>query len=104
MYLCFELSMPSVASWNGKWSGEDNYYAIVKNVKTNTLSEPDYGYNFEDGWYAQVSVKEITSKEATKIRKKAQGFCDYDWMVDSLLRYGKILNSLQSKQMENTHE
>ena len=28
MIVCFELSMPNVGSWNGKWSGEDRRYII----------------------------------------------------------------------------
>ena len=31
MILCFELSMPSVGSWNGKWGGANSYYAKIIN-------------------------------------------------------------------------
>lgn len=30
MILCFELSMPYAASWNGKWSGADQGHYIFK--------------------------------------------------------------------------
>ena len=29
----FELTMPGVGSWNGRWSGEGRYYAILKKDK-----------------------------------------------------------------------
>ena len=30
MILCFELSMPYAASWNGEWSGADQGHYIFK--------------------------------------------------------------------------
>lgn len=34
MILCFELSMPYAASWNGKWSGADQgHYIYTDNLK-----------------------------------------------------------------------
>ena len=31
MILSFELSMPNIGSWNGKWTGSERVYAIIKN-------------------------------------------------------------------------
>lgn len=36
-YVSYELTMPNRASWNGRWSGENEKYFIVKR----------FGYNFE---------------------------------------------------------
>ena len=30
--LAFVLTMPNIGSWNGKWSGEGNFYAITRFV------------------------------------------------------------------------
>ena len=99
MILCFELSMPSRNSWNGSWSGEGNYYAIVKNMgrskkavkkAEDILKKGYYRYNFGDGWAAEVSIRQVNSEEVTKIRKKSKGFCGYDWMVDSIVSKGRI--------------
>jgi len=99
MILCFELSMPNVGSWNNGWSGEKNYYAKVinfgrtkkaKEKAASILKEGYYRYNFGDGWTAGISVKEIDAKEAAKIRRKSS-FCGYDWMVQSIKDYNKIL-------------
>lgn len=32
MLIAFVLTMPGKGSWNGKWTGEGNLYAIVKNI------------------------------------------------------------------------
>ena len=101
MILCFELSMPNVGSWNGRWSGEKNYYAKVINFGRTKkaiekakaiLKEGYYRYNFGDGWSAGINVKEVDAKEASKIRRKTKGFCGYDWMVQSIKDNNKIIS------------
>lgn len=111
MLMAFILTMPNVGSWNGKWTGESNLYARVMNYtqrygtskkakeKVVTLLEKqNYYYNFGDGWGANVAVRQVTASEAAKIRKKTKGFYGYDWMIDSILHYGEILNSQQIKE------
>lgn len=99
MWLCFRLSMPNVGSWNGKWTGEDNFYAVVKQFKTKKallaagLLKPYYHYNFGDGWSAGISITEVDGKEVRNIRRNTMGFCGYEWMIDSIVKNGKILNS-----------
>ena len=93
MLLSFELSMPGVSSWNGKWSGADNLYARVVNFgKTKTgeakakeiLGKGYFRYAFGDGWAAGITVKEVDAKTAAKIRRKSKGFYGYDWMIESI--------------------
>lgn len=99
--LCFELTMPGVASWNSRWSGEGRCYAKIKNVsKPNekpffpTKDNPtSFDFRWKDGWWARVSCRQVTSKEAEKIRKISDGFCGYDWMIDSILKHGKIVDN-----------
>jgi len=108
MALCFELSMPSNNAWNGKWTGEGTCFAIIKNLGRSKkakekieklLKKGSWYYSFGDGWAAQVDVREIFGAEITAMRGKSQGFCGYNWMVDSILDYGEILNSEQRKEM-----
>ncbi len=109
MQLAFILNMPGNNSWDGKWSGEGRLYAIVKTFSsqkaqlhaTQILAEGSYGYNFGDGWYARVDVKAVDASESRKIRKNSKGFCGYDWMVESIERHGKILNSLQERELRD---
>lgn len=97
--MCFTLSMPSNNAWNGKWTGEGNVYAIVRGTgRTKKYKEEmqailDKGYftySFGDGWTAGITVTEVSAAEAKKIQKKSQGFCGYDWMVDSIIMHGEI--------------
>lgn len=96
MTLGFYLSMPSNNSWNGKWSGDDRLYARVMPFKMkrqlldDIIAKGRHYYNFGDGWCACVEVKVIDAKEARRIRTKSQGFCGYDWMIDSILAHGGI--------------
>ena len=98
MILCFTLSMPNRASWNGRWSGEDKFYAMTRTFRNkedmenaNKLLHSGYfHYNFGDGWSAGISVRKVNSKEAATIRKKSAGFSGYDWMVDSIIKHGRI--------------
>lgn len=97
--LCFELSMPSNNAWNNRWSGEERYYAVTRNLgKTKRakakaegiLDEGYFTYNFGDGWCAGIKVKEVDAKQAARIRRTSKGVCGYDWMVDSILMHKEI--------------
>ena len=99
MILSFTLSMPNVGSWNGKWTGVNDLYAKIVNFGRSKKAEQKaqeildkgyYHYNFGDGWSAGVTVKNVSAKEAAKIRRASKGFCGYDWMVTSIRDKGKI--------------
>ena len=99
MWLCFRLSMPNVGSWNGKWTGEGDFYAVVRSFKTKQslevakLLKEYYHYDFGDGWAAGISITKVDLKEVRAIKKNTKGFCGYEWMIDSIVKNGKILNS-----------
>lgn len=101
MILAYTLSMPHANSWNGKWSGEGQDYIIIRSYRgdkavkkaTLILQESSFWYRWSDGWCARVDVKEVTSTEARKLRKKSCGFSGYDWMVKSIETYRKIYAS-----------
>lgn len=88
MILQFELTIPNVGSWNGVDTGKKEGCYIYRNIdkkQAETLINKSFYYNFGDGWGANVKV--------TKHKKqKSEGFRGYDWMVDEILKYGKIIN------------
>lgn len=96
MLISFELSMPSNNAWNYRWIGQDDLYAVVKSFRK--MPEADgkpivggrFSYNFGDGLVAAVTVREVTSSAAARIRKQSKGFCGYNWMIDSILSWGAI--------------
>lgn len=95
-YLIFVLSMPGNNSWNGKWSGEDNYHAIGRkyNNKDETpdriLQKMYHSHNFGDGWCAGIKIKEVNNKQFQTLIKKSVGFAGYEWMVDSIINHNEI--------------
>lgn len=106
MILVFELSMPQRGSWNGGWSAERDYFAIVKSFKSQKairraqeiMSQSPYHYSWSDGWGARVSVREIDAREAAGARRRSRGFCGYDWMVRTICDYGQILDDAQVRE------
>ena len=107
MILAFTLSMPNVASWNGKWSGEGMLYAKVINFGRSKKADEKakaildhgyYRYDFGDGWSAGINIKAVSPKEAASIRRKSKGFCAYDWMIDSIRLDGKIVAPSDRKE------
>ena len=90
--------MPNRGSWNGRWSGESTRHLLLRHLsntkanihKAEKLQGGRY-YRWNDGWGANVNVSLIEGKTAAYWRKQSDGFCGYDWMVDSLLQHGKIL-------------
>ena len=98
-YLIFKLSMPHRGSWNNKWSGENINYTIAKRFYKNDFKKlPDivgkyHEYRWDDGWTAVVKVQHLTNiKEVKQLTKNSKGFCGYDWMIESLLKFGKIMS------------
>jgi hypothetical protein len=96
-YRVFILTMPNTASWNGKWTGQDKLYCVVKKYtdKSRSLLNVDkrngHYYNFGDGWGAFVEIKRVSSEEAAKYRKRSAGFYGYERMVDEIEEQGRIL-------------
>ena len=99
MQLAFTLSMPGCPSWNGKWSGEGRKYSIIRSfigkesIKTaiRILEHGQYYYCWDDGLRAAIDVHEVNSSQARKLRLQSAGFCGYDWMVETIIKYGKPL-------------
>lgn len=108
--ISFELTMPNRGSWNGKWSGEDKRYFIVKSTSDKAFKNKEhfkeleekgfdnFYYRWNDGWGANVRAEIIDSKTASKRRKQSAGFCGYDWMVDSILMDGIIIAPSDRKE------
>jgi len=102
--LVFELSMPRRGSWDGGWSGSKDYFARTRTFRkaeecrqaTDLIGS--YRYAWDDGWCAQVDVRQVDGKEAAKIRRASKGFCEYDWMIDSIIKYGEIRDPSKSRQ------
>lgn len=101
MNMIFILEMPGVNSWNGRWSGAGKLYALIRNVskkKALELDSKSFGYNFGDGWHASVRCHiPRDSIDTRQARKNSQGFCGYDWMVDSIIHDGVIYGPTQPK-------
>jgi hypothetical protein len=93
MTLAFFLSMPNRGSWNGQWSGQNNKYVITRKFTTKAgklkaeeiAKQGSYFYSWSDGWSALIKVEKVTSQEAAKLRKTSDGFCGYNWMIDSII-------------------
>jgi hypothetical protein len=97
--IAFTLSMPGVASWNGRWSGEGNSYVRVRSLgrgksagarEQEIVAESPYSYSFGDGWRASVEVRHVDASQARKLRRESAGFAGYDWMIDSIVEHGAI--------------
>lgn len=92
----FKLTMPNVGSWNGRWSREkDLHVKFVRMTKDRLaetgLEEGNYGYNFGDGWFANVQVFKVSGEERRELNKRSKGFAGYDWMIDSIIEHGRII-------------
>jgi len=110
--ICHELSMPGRNTWNGAWSGEGRLYAIIRRYKSkkreklaeSILKRSAYSYCWDDGWRARVNIREVDFEEARKLRRKSEGFCGYDWMVDSIESDLKIRTPEERKEEKQKGE
>lgn len=91
--IAFILTMPHRGSWNGRWSGENDIYAIIKTeraVPNKDIIGKTFYYRWDDGWTARISVEKVDCKTGNSLRKKSRGFCGYNWMVNSIIEKGYI--------------
>lgn len=100
MQLAFILTMPRNNCWNGQWSGDGQLHAVVEEVPDDTATRvldkgPCYGYDFGDGWYAQIEVRQVDADEIARILTESQGFYGYQWMIRSIIDCGVILRDDQ---------
>lgn len=99
--LLFVLRMTKVGTWNGRWTGEGSIFARTRDVKKHPgCKEGSYRYAWNDGWEAEISVKKVTAQEAAESMKWSEGFLGYDWMIDSILKYGEILDQDEREKRE----
>lgn len=120
MKVSFQLTMPNVGSWNGKWTGAAKKYYVVRsffktsrdrtgatiNAITDLMDGKEsrsFYYNFGDGWGASVKMEIVDAKEANKRQKESAGFCNYEWMINSILKLGKITPDYDKKMEELTN-
>lgn len=84
----FELTMPSVASWNGKWSGADQKYTVKKSLMKSEehLIGQSFTYRWDDGWMARVEVRKPLLRE-----RATNKFAGYNWMIESIRVNGEII-------------
>ena len=108
--LVFELTMPNRGSWNGQWSQQNDRHIIIKRENEvygkdkvqNLLETQDFYYHWDDGWTACVTVTKMDSKQAKSLKKISSGnFCGYDWMVESIMKYGQILTPSQQAELRS---
>lgn len=103
MIVAFKLSMPGSPSWNGKWSGEGRLYCLTRSFTgkkgeekaKKLVDDGPYGYHWEDGWSASISAEIVTAPEAAKLRAASMGFASYNWMLESIVLYGRIMDDHQ---------
>lgn len=91
--VAFELSMPHCGSWNGHWSGENQKHLMFQRMSDRLAAALDgqsWDYRWDDGWSAVINARVVDATEARKLRKQNAGFCGYEWMVKSILSFGRI--------------
>lgn len=91
--IVFSLSMPHSPSWNGRWSGEDKkhlYFQHVSDKLAVALDGQSWDYHWDDGWCALIDAKIVSREERRKLSKQNAGFCGYEWMIQSILAFGRI--------------
>lgn len=103
MNVAFILTMPGVGSRNGKWSGEGKLFAkvvMLGHAKARELDGKSFHYYWSDGWGARVQCKIVKGAEIRQINKTTQGFCGYEWMIDSIRTHGKIMDDAKIEELK----
>lgn len=94
MLICFKLNLRPSATTPYSSTSEQFYARVINltpKIAEKLLAPGWFTYCWEDGWSCGVDVSLVDAGEARKIRKKSNGFCGYDWMIDSLITDGRII-------------
>lgn len=86
----FCLTMPGRGSWNQPWSGDGRSYLLMRDVEDGLARKLDgqsWSYAWAAGWRAEICARVLAEDETLR---PSDDFRGYDWMVVSILRYGKI--------------
>lgn len=106
----WQLTMPNIGSWNGRWTGESNKYYVIEKISDKYLKSKEHFkelldtgsaswyYSWNDGWGANVRAEIIDAATARKRRKESKGFCSYEWMIQTIKYYGKPMNTAETKR------
>lgn len=104
MVIWFVLRMRNTPTWNGRWSGEGELYAkrvrMAPDKAEELLKEGSFFFRWSDGWSCSVDVVKPTPAEARAMAKKTRGFCGYEWMINSIVLYGQILDDVGVKKLK----
>lgn len=106
--LCFKLWVTSCNTWNRQHSFNNQYLIFKTFLKKDNetadkiLAKKSYGYMWDDGWTVSISVSQVSSEEKRRLEKVNAGFLGYDWMVDSIIKHGKIIDA--SMEVKETRE
>lgn len=103
--VAFILTMPNVGSWNGQWTGNSKLYVKVRKLGKKWTEKllpegksKSWYYNFGDGWGMNIEARAVDLSEGNRLTRRSDGFCGYEWAIDSILQHGEILNSQQIKE------
>lgn len=87
----FKLSMPHAGSWNRQWSSAGRNFTVTRRMSELSASRlgipRSWRHAWDDGWCAAIDARVMGKGERSE---KSHGFCGYEWMVDSIIRCGKI--------------
>lgn len=102
--LLFEYGHSKINTWNGRWAGEDKIFAkevFLSTSKRERLSElgfdlrrgakKSFTHDFGDGWVAEITMTVGAKKDFKEVMKHSEGFMGYEWIIDSILKHGKIV-------------
>ena len=101
MILCFELSMPYAASWNGKWSGADQGHYIFKTSQAASMQKlfakldgGSWAYRWDDGWCAVVSARIVDAKRSCSANTAGMILSSRQCVVIVVCRFSGVLTAI----------
>jgi hypothetical protein len=53
-------------------------------------NKKSFYHDFGDGWAALVTAELVDARTARNRRKNTLGFNGYEWMIDDIIKHGKI--------------
>lgn len=61
----------------------------------------NWQYSWGDDWRANIEAKAVSDVECSEMLSVNVGFCGYEWMLNSIIKYDKILTASEMKEKES---
>ena len=94
---CVAFQLMFLRQLDGSWvPADDKFLATTRQFMSQGtackfVEHGEYVFDMEDGRRAVITAQRINEAQRNRLVRESDGFCGCEWMVDSIVKHGKII-------------